>query len=302
MQLHYCRIEGGNFGDDLNLELWPALFPGIANVHPDVRFYGIGTILGGEQPEGPKVILGSGLGYRGKAKPDPRRRVYWVRGPRTAECLGIDPALGLGDPALLWPGLERARAAVAGRVGLVPHFRSSARYDWAGTAAEAGLHHVDARQRPDAVAHALASCERVLCESLHGAIFCDAMGIPWRPIVLARRFNDFKWRDWMDGLGLQLRMAEMPVEMLDRLSRWKAVGNALMRLVDRGGPAARQQMRPLRAAGDREKRLAVRALGLLAAETGAFQLADRSRVEAQRYAMRVRCAEFAADHGLEFAG
>ena len=302
MQLHYCRIQGGNFGDDLNLDLWPRLFPGIADVHPETRFYGIGTILGGEQPDGPKVILGSGVGYRGKARPDPERRVYWVRGPRTAACLGIDGALGLGDPALLWPALQAPRVPVSGRVGLVPHFRSLQRFDWAGMAREAGLHLVDPRLPPDAVADELGTCERVLCESLHGAICADAMGVPWRALVLARRFNDFKWRDWLDGLGMELRPAEMPVEMLDALSPVKAVGNALMRLLDRGGAAARQQMRPLRAAGPRERRLAVRALGLLAAEHDAFQLGDRRRVADQHAAMRARCRDFARDHGLDFIG
>ena len=302
MQLHYCRIQGGNFGDDLNLDLWPRLFPGIADVHPEVRFYGIGTILGGDQPPGPKVVLGSGMGYRGKASPDPQLRVYWVRGPRTARCLGIDPALGLGDPAVLWPGLACPTPTVPGRVGLVPHFRSIERFDWAAMAREAGVHLVDPRLPPDAVAAELATCERAICESLHGAICADAMGIPWRALVLARRFNDFKWRDWLDGLGMELRTAEMPVEMLDRLSPLKAIGNALTRLVDRGGPAARQQMRPLRTPGAREHRLAVRALTLLAAETGAFQRSDRARLAAQREAMRARCADFARDHGLVFAG
>ncbi|HET8819776.1 MAG TPA: polysaccharide pyruvyl transferase family protein [Xanthomonadaceae bacterium] len=302
MQLHYCRIHGGNFGDDLNLDLWPRLFPDIARVHPETRLYGIGTILGGDQPPGPKVILGSGIGYRGQARPDPQQRVYWVRGPRTAACLGVDPALGLGDPALLWPALDNPRTPVPGRVGLVPHFRSLQRFDWMTMARAAGVHLVDPRMAPDAVAAEMGTCERVLCESLHGAICADAMGLPWRALVLARRFNDFKWRDWLDGLGLELRPAEMPVELLGTLSPLKAIGNAAMRLLDRGGPEARQQMRPLRAAGAREHRLAVRALGLLAAETDAFRLSDRSRVAAQRAAMRARCADFARDHGLSFTG
>ena len=246
MQLHYCRIDGGNFGDDLNLDLWPRLFPRIADVHPEVRFYGIGTILGGDQPPGPKVVLGSGVGYRGQPRPDPERRVYWVRGPRTARALDLDPALGLGDPAVLWPALRGPHASVPGRVGLVPHFRSLQRFDWAGVAREAGIHLVDPRMPPDAVAAEMATCERLLCESLHGAICADTMGIPWRALVLARRFNDFKWRDWLDGLGMEPRTAEMPVEMLDRLSPLKAVGNALVRLVDRGGPGV-PCVRPVRA-------------------------------------------------------
>ena len=75
MQLHYCRIQGGNFGDDLNLDLGPRLCPAIAHVHRVVRFYGLGTIRGGAQPPGPKVVLGSGMGYRGKASPDPQLRL-----------------------------------------------------------------------------------------------------------------------------------------------------------------------------------------------------------------------------------
>ena len=302
MQLHYCRIDGGNFGDDLNLSLWPRLFPGIADAFPEVRVYGIGTILGGEQPPGPKVVLGSGLGYRGPARPDPLQRVYWVRGPRTAEALGLDRALGLGDPAVLWPAVRLPHAPIAGRVGLVPHFRSLQRFDWAGVAREAGLHLVDPRLSPGAVVAALGSCERVLCESLHGAICADAMGIPWRAVVLARRFNEMKWRDWLDGVGLELHAAEMPLELLDRLPRLKAMGNALARLADRGGPAARHRMRPLRAAGRRERAMAVRALRRLAAEAGAFEVSDRARLDRRRDGMQERCAAFARDHGLGFAG
>lgn len=302
MQLHYCRIKGGNFGDDLNLELWPRLFPGITEAHPDVRLYGIGTVLGGAQPPGGNVVLGSGLGYRGRARPDPERQVYWVRGPRTASRLGIEPTLGIGDAALLWPALQRPLATVPGRVGLVPHFRSLQRFDWTGVASEAGVHVVDPRLPPDAVAAGLATCERVLCESLHGAICADAMGVPWRAIVLARRFNNFKWRDWLEGLGMELRAAQMPVEMLATLSPPKAIGNALVRLVGPGGAAARQQMRPLRAAGARERRMAVRALRLLAGEAGAFELSDRGRLAAQQAAMRDRCLVFARDHGLAFNG
>lgn len=36
----------------------------------------------------------------------------------------------------------------------------------------------------------------VLAESLHGAVFAGALGVPWRAVALARRFNDFKWHDW----------------------------------------------------------------------------------------------------------
>ncbi|GAB3736119.1 hypothetical protein GCM10028862_20490 [Luteimonas pelagia] len=301
MQLHYCRIEGGNFGDDLNLSLWPALFPDIAGSHPEVRLYGVGTVLGGDQPAGPKVVLGSGCGYRDARALGDDWRVYWVRGPGTARRLGLDPGLGLGDPAVLWAGL-RDHVPTPGRVGFIPHFRSLQRFEWQAVADAAGVALVDPRGAPDAVAAGLAGCERVLCESLHGAIFCDAMGIPWRAVVLARRFNDFKWRDWLDTLGMPLRPVEMPVELLERLSTAKALGNRLARLADRGGPAARNHLRPTRAATAADRDAAAATLRAWAADAAAFTRSDAGVRARRRDAMRDRCAAFADDFGLRFAG
>ena len=83
MLLRYARMARGNFGDDVNVELWPELFPDLADRHPDAHLYGVGTLLGGSRPDGPKIVLGSGCGYRGAPALDDSWRVYWVRGPRT---------------------------------------------------------------------------------------------------------------------------------------------------------------------------------------------------------------------------
>ena len=61
MHIDYCRIEGGNFGDDLNLTLWQQLFPDIDHLNPDVVVAGIGTILSRKPSANiKKVILGAG--------------------------------------------------------------------------------------------------------------------------------------------------------------------------------------------------------------------------------------------------
>lgn len=302
MQLRYCRIPGGNFGDDVNTRLWPALFPDLAEHHADAWLYGVGTILGGARPDGTKVVLGSGMGYRGDAGFDDSWRVYWVRGPRTAAACGLDPALGLGDGAVLWDGLRRAHAPVPGRVGLVPHHKSYDGADWDAIAHSAGLFAIDPRQSPEAVAAALASCERVLTESLHGAIFADAMGVPWRAVVLARRFHGFKWQDWLDTLGMTLDAVEVPVELQSRLSPVKALGNRMARWVDRGGPEARNHLRPLRAATEADIAGVAAALRGFAAEAGRFACSDVARRDAQREAMRAACARFAREFGFTFAG
>ena len=45
MNLKYCPIEGGNFGDTLNTMVWRTLFPHLSALRPDVLVYGIGTLL-----------------------------------------------------------------------------------------------------------------------------------------------------------------------------------------------------------------------------------------------------------------
>lgn len=302
MQLHYARMAHGNFGDDLNLVLWPELFPDLTERLPGMHLYGVGTLLGGSCPKGAKIVLGSGCGYRGAPALDDRWRVYWVRGPRTALSCGIDPALGLGDGAVLWSGLRRAHAPVPGRVGLVPHHKSCDGADWETIARDAGLFPIDPRQSPDAVTAALASCERVLTESLHGAIFADALGIPWRTVVLAHRFNDFKWCDWLDTLGMRLDAAEAPVELRHALPLHKGVGNHLARWTNRGGAGARNHLRPLRAATPDDIARVGDALRGFAAETSKFVVSDPVRRAAQLAAMRERCAQFANDCGLAFVG
>lgn len=298
MRLKYCKLPHGNFGDDLNLELWPALFPNLEAKHPETWLYGIGTILGGTQPEGPKVVLGSGCGYRGTPQLGSEWRVYWVRGPGTAAKCHLDPTLGLGDGAVLYPPLHRELAPVTGRIGLIPHHKSYDGWDWDTLAREAGLYPIDPRQSPQAVADAIASCERVLTESLHGAIFADTLGVPWRALVLARRFNDFKWQDWLDTLGVKLHAAEVHVELKRELPLAKAIGNRLARWA--GGPHERNHLRPVRAASAADVARVREDLRNIAGETASFVLSDPAVRAAQQARMREACARFAADHGLAF--
>ncbi len=302
MQLRYARMAQGNFGDDINVELWPELFPDLGEHHPDAHLYGVGTLLGGTRPQGPKIVLGSGCGYRGEPVLDHSWRVYWVRGPRTAQRCGIDPAMGLGDGAVLWSGLRRAHVPVSGRIGLVPHHKSYDGADWDAIARDAGLSPIDPRQSPEAVAAALANCERVLTESLHGAIFADALGVPWRAVVLARRFNDFKWGDWLDALSMTLDAAEVHVELMRALPFGKAIGNRCARWADRGGAKARNHLRPVRTATAGDIARVVDELRGFSAATSKFVVSDPARRAAQQAAMRERCAQFAKDYGLTFAG
>lgn len=68
MVLKYCKISGGNFGDDLNTLLWPKLFPDLNDLKGHLLFYSIGTLLDGSHaPVMRRVVLGAGLGEKGQA-------------------------------------------------------------------------------------------------------------------------------------------------------------------------------------------------------------------------------------------
>src|SRR5882724_1568577 len=87
LHLHYWTSQHGNFGDDLNVWLWPSLLPGMWDPSDGIVFVGIGTILTEAIPPGRRrIVLGSGVGY-GVLPRDfgaPGWRVYGVRGPLSA--------------------------------------------------------------------------------------------------------------------------------------------------------------------------------------------------------------------------
>ena len=98
MQLCWYDRPGGNFGDNLNPWLWPKLLPGrIDGQGP--WLVGIGTLLNERLPaEGELVVLGAGAGLGRKPMVDARWRVLGVRGPLTAEALGLAPHLANRHP------------------------------------------------------------------------------------------------------------------------------------------------------------------------------------------------------------
>ena len=306
MRVHYRAIDGGNFGDDLNLELWPELFPDLDRHDPDVVLYGIGTILGGDHdPRARKVVLGSGLGYRRTPRLDDRWDVRWVRGVHTAWRLRLPPEKALGDAALLWSALRTpagASGAVRDGVGLVPHHATWSAFDWPAVAAAAGLRAVDPTAAPRAVAEAVRRCTRVLTESLHGAIFADAMGVPWAPCVLSHRFNDFKWRDWSEGIGRPFAPCVADRPLVRALGRGKGWTNRLARWSGLGGRSRRNALRPVGPSPSLDAERVAAQLAAFAAGEARFACSDPAQVARQRERMLQACAEFARDYGLRFGG
>lgn len=209
MRLHYFSGHGEvrNFGDELNRWLWPRVAPEVVSQDTETLFVGIGTLLNDTlPPRVPKVIFGAGVGY-GTGVPivDESWRLFFVRGPLSADALGIPRKKAITDPAILL-GLTFERETNVDRreAVFVPHW-DNAHDGWRGICEAAGVRYVDPTWPPDRVLRELASCRMVLAEAMHAAIAADAMRVPWVPIVTGSHVLHFKWKDWCAAMSLRYR-------------------------------------------------------------------------------------------------
>ena len=216
MKPYYWESQHGNFGDDLNLWLWDFLLPGFREVHPDVLLVGVGTVLNKTLlPEaGRKLVLGSGFGYG--SLPDMRDRSLWdircVRGPLTAEKVGVPEALGIVDPAVLVADMpEFQDLPKIHKRSFVPHWESAVAGLWPSVCATAGLHYIDPRGEAKDVIREIAQSELIVAESMHGAILADAFRVPWVAVATSDSVDSFKWRDWASTVGVEHRPRRIPI-------------------------------------------------------------------------------------------
>jgi succinoglycan biosynthesis protein ExoV len=206
----------GNFGDDLNLWLWDYLLPGFRDVHPDVVLVGVGTVLNPVilPADKKKLVIGSGYGY--DDPPDVSNPDEWdvrcVRGPMTAEKLGLPAHMGITDPAALIADMpEFQNLPKIYKKTFIPHWESAESGVWAAVCEVAGLTYLDPRGEAKAVIRHLAQSEMVVAESMHGAILADTFRVPWVTISTSRSINSFKWNDWAKSVGTSYEPRYVPV-------------------------------------------------------------------------------------------
>ncbi|MGF9692457.1 polysaccharide pyruvyl transferase family protein [Rhizobium sp. 0TCS1.26] len=216
MKPYYWESHHGNFGDDLNLWLWDALLPGLREVHPEVLLVGVGTVLNPTLlPSGiRKLVIGSGYGYG--TPPDVSDAAEWdvrcVRGPLTAEKLGLSPEMGIIDPAVMVTRMpEFQNLTKRYKKTFVPHWESAEFGIWKDVCEPAGLTYLDPRGEAKSVITAIAQSEMIVAESMHGAILADAFRVPWVAVSTSRLINSFKWNDWAQTVGAEYRPRYVPV-------------------------------------------------------------------------------------------
>lgn len=205
----------GNVGDDYSAWLFSRALGDQLAPDGEILLFGVGSVLSAgfeaavlDDTVRARAVFGSGA--RGPdTLPDIRHgewQVYCVRGPLTACIAGLDCTAAVADPAVLAPRIMPVAADPDGPVGIVPYYTAS-HYAWTKIARRLGWRLVSPHLSVEEFVTALAGCSRVWCESMHGAIFADAYGVPWRPVsatsvIGERRTHAFKWTDWSSSVGL----------------------------------------------------------------------------------------------------
>ena len=134
MKLTYFSGHVPNFGDELNKYMWDSLVsPGFFDEDESKLFLGVGSILWDDYPKkSKKIVMGSGYGGY-TAKPDIHDGswdVAFVRGPRTALELNLDPNLAITDSAILTHFMGLPKYEKTHKISFMPHYESIPRGNW----------------------------------------------------------------------------------------------------------------------------------------------------------------------------
>lgn len=208
MKIIYYKGEHPNFGDELNTWMWPQLLPDFFDEDSKTLFIGIGSTLGANYPvDSKKIVFGAGFEPNYNLQPDvhtPDWHVYFVRGPRTAQRLGLAPELSIGDSAILLRTLITKKPAPQ-VVSFVPHWESLMTGQWENVCRMAGINLIDPRRPLHEVIDELLRSKVVITEAMHGAIVSDALRVPWVPLLPINSKHRNKWYDWAEALQLDLK-------------------------------------------------------------------------------------------------
>lgn len=233
MKLFYYKHPTRNFGDDLNPWIWYGLAPELFDDDDSQLLVGIGTLINDKAPRRPrKIVFGAGAGYHGPAVLDCSWEFVCVRGPLSAQQLGLDRSKAITDPAvLLTQLLPPAGAGQAGAVSFMPHHVSAEHADWPGLCRQAGIDYIDPGGDIHEVIRQIRRSRLVLAEAMHGAIVADALRVPWVPLVCYDHVLRFKWQDWCQSLGLAYSPFRLPAvwDMERGLSRAKKLRTNIKR-------------------------------------------------------------------------
>jgi succinoglycan biosynthesis protein ExoV len=206
MKLYYYETTNPskNFGDELNLWLWPRVFNFFDECSRHV-FVGIGTIINNDLPQWMNdannvVFFSSGAGYGNGVflKKQRNWRIYCVRGPLSAKRLKLPQQFAITDGAVL---LKRYFDPVSNdhrkhKFSYMPHFRHGNPHLFQAICQKLGIHYIDPSGDIEGIITDILHSNMLISEAMHGAIIADTLRVPWIPVRTSPRILPFKWLDW----------------------------------------------------------------------------------------------------------
>lgn len=216
MRLFYYRSPDGitNFGDDMNPWFWKKILHLPKFESEGALLVGIGTLLNDLHPElrthNDVLVCGTGVGY-GHALPIIHKHwhFYCVRGPLSAQALGLNNTLAITDPALLLRRLVNVEPRKTHAFGFMPHV-IHANTGWSQICDILGFKYISPSADVVTVIKAIAGVDTLITESLHGAIVADSFRVPWIAVKTNKIINTFKWQDWCNSVGLEYQPILVP--------------------------------------------------------------------------------------------
>jgi succinoglycan biosynthesis protein ExoV len=199
-----------NFGDVLNPWIWEQLLPGILDEDPTYTFVGIGTLINDGLPKrtpGAKhrIIFSTGVGYEKTGMPviDDSYQIYCLRGPISAQKLGVSSDLAITDGALLIRKLiDLSPVGKKYKFSYMPH-HNSLDCEWQDICEQLGFGYISPAEKREDIFTKIRQTEVMICEAMHGAIVSDALRTPWIPVTNHRSILSLKWQDWCASMQLE---------------------------------------------------------------------------------------------------
>ncbi|WP_016948869.1 polysaccharide pyruvyl transferase family protein [Anabaena sp. PCC 7108] len=211
MKLYYWKYPKGkqNFGDALNPWLWEQLLPGILDEDPSSAFVGIGTLINDALPRRTpnakhRVIFSTGAGYeKGMPVLDDSYHIYCLRGPISAQSLGVSSDLAITDGALLIRKLiNQSSVTKKYKFSYMPHY-DLAGDAWQRVCDQLGFGYISPSWEIEDILTKIRQTEVLICEAMHGAIVADALRTPWIPVKTNSSILPVKWQDWCASMQLE---------------------------------------------------------------------------------------------------
>jgi len=216
--LGYFKYGKGNVGDDLNAWLWPQILQHfVFENNTDNVLIGVGSILDSRFDHyKKKLVLGAGARIESSVPQlDDTWDIKFVRGPKTQKALKkqLDVKY-ITDPAILIGEYFKKRNN-AQKIGFIPYFKSDHKR-WEIIAKHLGFTFISPQNSVEDFAQQLSECKFVITEAMHGAIFADAMRIPWFSVSSFTHLSEgethlFKWQDWCESMEMTFTEIKLPM-------------------------------------------------------------------------------------------